>query len=444
MPGNVFISYYPFDTLDVVSKLDEQEKMRELGEKLGYAARNMTWSASQMRLSDPLGFFAVPEYYFLKKYKMEGRNLQVELYSEKERDALLGKLIMLSDQYNHTVILPGSITWRRPLARPVRATRMGKQVDLAFEGISSVPVCYAGNLLASYDKVMNDSTIDGHMDDTRFAPGTASPLFTVGNLKCGIEICGDFNEKNLAKATGAQSLDFEFMMSATNYHRFQDDMDGIPVRNGGYFLHVDQAPAKAKFYNGVWCVERGKGSYGRNLSDGYMAFDPWTAKPLKKDLLGMELSAGHAVAITTEINGTQTSGMKLPGQTAFAGLKLSQLSCQVTGPMDTRTGRFEVTLAVMLSQTGGSTSPKANRTIHFSSKGATVRPSTALTDGAGNASAVFTCNKDQTAKLTASFHGAKVVVAVSIVWLGAGDITKISALKGVPHPEVPTFFTPIA
>ena len=47
-------------------------------------------------------------------------------------------------------------------------------------------------------------------------------------------------------------------------------------------------------------------------------------------------------------------------------------------------------------------------------------------------------------KLTASFHGAKVVIAASVVWLGAGDITKISVLKGLAHPDVPTFLTPIA
>jgi predicted amidohydrolase len=444
MSCNAFLSYYPFDTLDVVSKLKQSEKISQLTEKLGHAAKNMTQAAAQMHLADVIGFFAVPEYYFTKKLEYGGGGHHLELYSEEERDELYGKLLMLSDRFNHTVILPGTVTWRRSAPRPVPARRQGKQVILAYEGLSSAPAFYAGHILGNYDKVMNDGTIDGGTDDTRFVSGTASPLFEVGNLKCGFEICGDFNEKNLAKAAPAQSLDFEFMMSATNYHRFQQDMEGIPVRNGGYFLHIDQAPAKAKLYNGVWCVNRGSGSHGRDISDAYgCTYDPWTAKPIKKDLVGQERSAGHAIAVKFESSTAPTSGIKLPGQTPFAGLRLHG-SVEVTGPLDSRTGRYEITLAVELTVDAGSTSTKVNRTIQFSAKAASVRPSSANTNGEGKTSAVFTCSKDQAAKLTASFHEAKVVVEAKVIWLGAGDITKISVLKALAHPEVPTFLTPIA
>ncbi|MGO8818118.1 MAG: hypothetical protein ACLQVG_26025 [Terriglobia bacterium] len=444
MLGNVFLSYYPFDTLDVIAKLKQSEKLGQFTDKLNDASRNIAQAAAHMHLKDWIGFFAVPEYYFTKKIESVDGGEHLELYSEQERDGLYGKLLMLSDRFNHTVILPGSVTWRRKAPRPASINRQGRQVDIIYEGRSSVPVFYAGRMLGNYDKVMNDGTIDRSTDDTQFVRGTESPLFEVRNLKCGLEICGDFNEKNLAKAAAAQSLDFEFMMSATNYHRFQADMDGIPVRNGGYFLHIDQAPNKAKFYNGVWCVNRGSGSHGRDVSDAYTAYDPWTMAQLKKDLLGQERAAGHAIAITSEMNSTTTSGTKMPGRTAFAGLRLNGYTA-VTGPLDPATGRYKITLSVELTANAGSTSPTANRTIDFSAKGgASVIPSSATTDGLGKASAVFTCPKDQAVKLTASFHGAKVVIAASVVWLGAGDITKISVLKGLAHPDVPTFLTPIA
>ena len=294
MSSGTFAAYYPFDTLDVIPELAHSEKLAQFETRLKQAYANMGWAASTMKLANWVGFFAVPEYFFLKRYEQVGTNVVVELYDMNELNKLVGRMITLSDQFNHVVILPGTISWRRPLGSKVTTTRKGKTVDIKYEGFSTAPAFYGGKQLAAYDKKMNDGNIDNYVAETRFTPGKESPLFNVGRMNCGLEICGDFNEGNLAKATGAQTLDFEFMMFGSNYHMFgKGDMDKIPVRNGGYFLHVDQAPKKAPYYNGVWCVSRGSGWHSIDTDSlAGSAIDPWTMKAINQDKYGVARSVG--------------------------------------------------------------------------------------------------------------------------------------------------------
>lgn len=444
MPSGVFAAYYPFDTLDVVSKLSHSEKLSAYEQRLKQASANMAFAASNMRLTHWIGFFAVPEYYFLKRYEVVGREVEIELYSESEMNDLIGRLSTLSDQYNRVVLLPGTISWRRPLARPETITRAGKQVEVKYEGFSVAPAFLRGDQLASYEKRMNDGNIDRCVAETKFVSGTGSPLFEADHLKCGIEICGDFNEGNLAKATGPATLDFEFMMSGSNYHMFgKSDMDKIPVRNGGYFLHVDQAPAKAAFYNGVWCVARGSGWHGVNLDRlGGIGTDPWTGTPIKQDRYGVSRAVGHVISLSNKPTNNLTSGRAFPGRRAYSGLRLVPQT-SVSRPLDSATGFYEVTLVVELSPDKGSTSERTNRTVAFKVKNGHIVRSSAATDAAGKSTAVFRCHRDQPATLTASFHGAKLETVASFEWIGPGEVTKISTLKGTPHSEVSTYSTPI-
>jgi len=263
-------------------------------------------------------------------------------------------------------------------------------------------------------------------------------------MKCGLEICGDFNEGNLAKATGAQTLDFEFMMSGSNYHMFgKADMNKIPVRNGGYFLHVDQAPKKAPFYNGVWCVSRGSGWH--SIDTGSLAgsaVDPWTMKTIKQDKFGVSRSVGSIVSLANQRTTATTSGRAMPGAKAFTGLRLLG-DAVLTGALDSDTGQYEVTLHVTIAKDSGSTSDNTGRTIEFKAKHATLLRASKKTDTNGNAQAVFRCDRNQVAMLSAEFHNAKAAVEAKIAWLGPGEVTKIALLKGTPHDEVPTFFTPL-
>jgi hypothetical protein len=59
------------------------------------------------------------------------------------------------------------------------------------------------------------------------------------------------------------------------------------------------------------------------------------------------------------------------------------------------------------------------------------------------ATAVVRCDRQQPVTITAEFHGATFVTTASMVWLGPGEVTKIATLKGTPHAEVPTYFTPV-
>ena len=444
MSSGTFAAYYPFDTFDVIPKLAHSEKLAQFEGRLKQASTNMGWAASNMKLANWVGFFAVPEYFFLKRYEERGLERVVELYDMNELNKLVGRMITLSDQFNHIVILPGTISWRRPLGSTVTTTRKGKTINIKYEGFSTAPAFYAGKQLAAYDKKMNDGTIDGSVAETRFTPGQESPLFDVGRTKCGLEICGDFNEGNLAKATGAQTLDFEFMMSGTNYHHFgKADMDKIPVRNGGYFLHVDQAPNKAPLYNGVWCVSRGSGWHSVD-TDGLAGFavDPWTMKDIKNDRFGAARSVGSIVSLAKQRTTATTSGRAMPGAKAFTGLRLNGEPV-LTGALDSDTGHYEVTLNVEITKDHLSTSDNTGRTIEFKAKRATLLRASKKTDAHGKAEAVFRCDRNQIAMLSAEFHNAKVEVEAKIAWLGPGEVTKIALLKGTPHSEVPTFFTPL-
>jgi len=444
MSSGTFAAYYPFDTLDVIPKLAHSEKLAQFETRLKQAYANMGLAASTMKLTNWVGFFAVPEYFFLKRYEQVGTDVVVELYDMNELNKLVGRMITLSDQFNHVVILPGTISWRRPLAAKVTTTRKGKTVDIKYEGFSTAPAFYAGKQLAAYDKKMNDAVIDTYAAETRFTPGKESPLFDVGRMKCGLEICGDFNEGNLAKTTGAQTLDFEFMMSGSNYHMFgKADMDKIPVRNGGYFLHVDQAPKKAPFYNGVWCVSRGSGWHSIDTDSlAGSAVDPWTMKAINQDRFGVSRSVGNVVSLAQQRTTPTTSGRTMPGAKAFTGLRLLG-NAVLSGALDSDTGQYEVTLNVEVVKDHGSTSDNTGRTIEFKAKRATLVRASKKTDTHGKAQAVFRCDRNQVAMLSAEFHNAKVEVEAKIAWLGPGEVTKIALLKGTPNSDVPTFFTPL-
>jgi len=445
MPTNAFVAYYPFDTLDVVPTLSEADKMARLTEQVAAASANMRQAATHMNIADWIGFFAVPEYYFLKGHRTVGKTTTTELYTERERDAIFAQLVSLSDRFNRIVIMPGTLTWSRPLAAPRTVVRQGATTTVKYEGRSTAPVFYSGDIVHTYDKVMNDGVVDMTVAETQFAPGIESPLFSVRSLNCGLEICGDFNQRNLSKAAAPQSLDFEFMMSGSNFHDFkQVAAGGVPVKNGGYFLHVDQAPKKAASYNGVWCVSRGTGWHSVDTSAfAATLYDPWTGRPIRSDMFGQDRSVGHVLAVATVTRGfEQTSGVAFPGTRPFAGLRLGG-NGTLTRPLDQHTGTYEVTVQAELMPNAGSTSPIADRTVHFSATGAVARSKTVQTDANGKASCVFVCRKDQDATLVASFHNAKLTHSARLAWLGPGDVTKISPLKALPNGDVPTYLTPV-
>jgi len=92
-----------------------------------------------MHLKDAIGFLAVPEYYFTRKLESAGGGDHLKLYSE-ERDELYGKLLTLSDRLSHTVILPGTVTWRRQ-SRHRGHHRNQRCVDLGHQTARKGPLC---------------------------------------------------------------------------------------------------------------------------------------------------------------------------------------------------------------------------------------------------------------------------------------------------------------
>lgn len=430
---HAFASYFAFNTLDSLAALPLKDKLALIAEKIEAAAGNIKKAATDMKAGDYVGFFAVPEYYFLKNMSEAD---EASLYSENEMTSVIQALVSASEKHRRLAILPGTVNWRRKA--PGGSAKK-------YDGFSSVPVIFDGELIHTYNKVMNDGTID-RIPETRYVPGKETPVFKVRDLQCGVEICGDFNQGNLRKAVpNGNPLDFEFMMSGTNFHNFSPHkMDDIPVRNGGYFLHVDQDPKRGKNYNGVWCVSRGSGWH--SLCSGNLRgtiYDPWTGARLSEDMFGQKPSAGHVLVVSIERASSNATGMTLPGRKPIAGLKLQIDSTKIISTLDAISNTWEIRIDVeLMAGAPNVTSPPDNRTVQFRAQGASARHSSAQTDGAGKASCVFVCRKDQAARLTASFHGADVLVTTRVAWLGPGEVTKMSPMKMLAHEEVPTFYTP--
>jgi hypothetical protein len=127
-----------------------------------------------------------------------------------------------------------------------------------------------------------------------------------------------------------------------------------------------------------------------------------------------------------------TSGRAMPGAKAFTGLRLNSQAA-VTRALDSDTGQYEVTLTIEITKDHLSTSDNTGRTIHFKAYRATLVSKSKQTDAQGKASAVFRCDRNQIAMLSAEFHNAKIEIeAKASMFHEAGDRHQTRYRQSIP------------
>jgi hypothetical protein len=75
-----------------------------------------------------------------------------------------------------------------------RRVRVGELAH-RYSGHNTTPIYYKKELHHSYDKKFDDGSSRQFTPDVALARGTASQLFKLDGLRCGIEVCGDINEE---------------------------------------------------------------------------------------------------------------------------------------------------------------------------------------------------------------------------------------------------------
>src|SRR5271157_2910034 len=197
--------------------LDHARRMLRMRSAISEAYTAMSGAAARMGVSKPLYIFAAPEYWFTKSVSPA-----YTLHSEDEKKEIYNELKILSR--NRYLLAPGTIAWCRPCN--------GLLGGRTHEGWNTAPIFYEGKLVHEYDKIFDDGGFHEFTINVVFRPGMKSQCFTVEKLKFGIEVCGDFNEGNLSKEAAPQSLDFELMLSGTNFHDFNEaHIEKVPVKN---------------------------------------------------------------------------------------------------------------------------------------------------------------------------------------------------------------------
>jgi hypothetical protein len=214
----------------------------------------------------PQYIFVAPEYLFIK-------DANFTLFTRDERDNLFRDLARVSGACPTMLMFPGTVNWEMditPMANLIPHNTRNRTLG----GWNTAPVFFGGARIHTYDKRMNDGNVD-RSTNAVFIPGTNTPLFHHGGVNYGIEVCGDYAEGRLA-AAAQTPLDVEVMMSATIGHTFSGgNIDKIPVRQGGAFIHCDGSGLATK--NGLWVVQTGSGWHGS--SEQFSPTPGWRQDP---------------------------------------------------------------------------------------------------------------------------------------------------------------------
>jgi hypothetical protein len=362
------------------------------------------------------------------------------------------------------LLIPGTILWKKARKTPI--VQMGH--NRTWDGFNIAPVIVGGDLKQVYTKRFDDGLCREKTTDVHFVRGSDSPLFKINGLRCGLEVCGDFIEQNLANESQGKSLDLEFYISATNPHAFESQsIAAIPVKNGGYFIHCDANGVSD--HNGVWVVNRNRGSHGLmvNPCSNERLYDPWEGTPLGKDLAGLNVASSMALKTTEEIatqfprppalGGNGGNGapkrdhrrrMSFDGASGRTNLPAPappavppDLKFQLVGLRPTQAlspgNAYQATMAVQLTDRAAAHAPVPNRAVRFVTDHGAMAPGTVFTDNRGLARAVLSANAAQKSTVSAMCLGATVRSSIELVQLGSGNVSLLGRLHGTPYGEIP-------
>ncbi|HXT14570.1 MAG TPA: Ig-like domain-containing protein [Gemmatimonadaceae bacterium] len=470
-----FASIWPVDVFESAN-WPTNLKLYHLAQIAAAAYENAMTAAANLGVNKPIVLFAAPEYYFVKAIAPGGPAGQTwTLYEENEKNDLLAELKGIAKQHYRMVFVPGSIAWRRARQVPhLHNTRTNN-----YDGFNTTPIFYKTNLHHTYDKKFDDGTCRRFTTDVLFSPGVGSQLFRVEGRRCGIEVCGDINDQNLANEAAPASLDVEVFISATNPHDFTTQLNAVPVRNGGYFVHCDASVGNESGLrrNGVWVIQRGGGWHGTPQIQGG-GIDPWTMQRLRDDSTGLELSyssvlqlryqgsvttnenqvrprrnsltrgSGGTTTLSRERRSSFTSGYSKPTPPPNLSLDVDLelrpeygLGSHGLGP-----DSYSVQVVVKLSVPTGSQASVAEHLVGFTVDHGVVTPASVTTDQSGTATARVTLQRTQKATIRATVKtagNAYIDATSEIVGVGSGSVSKLSSLKPLKHTHVPCWFLPM-
>ena len=468
---NVYTALWPVDSFGANANDSLDQKLLTLANQVDKAYTAVSTAAALLNVPQPLCLFAAPEYYFIKAYTAP-RTLTI--YDEAEKKLIYAGLKAISKSHKRVILVPGTVCWGKP-----RKTAGGRNRDRWVDGYNTAPVYFNGSLHHEYDKKWDDANYTNMTADVLFQPGTSSPLFKLEKLKFGLEVCGDFDDGNLAKAAAAESLDIEIYISGYNKHNFDPGVMGrIPVRDGGYFIHCEAGGKEDRV--GVWLINRGQGWHGPSMTaPNASLFDPWTTRRVNpSDPFGMKLSLGTLIWVVTEANYQKTQTVTLPAISTRVPVRTMSFTQGVGSPLPLeRRGSFStppspptptpslptpgvltkyqlVTVAVeptaAMNNQGdfrlkfevkltnlGDNSAVHGKAIQFACDFGTLSKTSETTGMDGQCHTVLTMNKNQVVTITAKFLTAEVRSKIKVESMGAGNVSKMSKLLSTGQDELP-------
>ncbi len=448
MPKNLFISIWPVNSVETTCSLSIANKLATLDAAVDDASQFLAAAAARVGITKPIMVFAAPEYYFLKgTHRGDTGGAVWEPYDNDEKNEIYTGIKAISSNYKKVLIFPGTVFWRKRRAQPT-----GRNNARIYDGLNMAPVLYGGKVLLDYQKKFDDGAC-ASTTDVIFQAGAGEQTFKFEGLQVGLEVCGDFEDSNLA-TSAPRPLDLEMYISATNPHGFTDLMIGrIPVRDGGYFVHCDATGDATK--NGTWLINRRKGWHGIpsdiTSSPDAAIFDPFTGKAVSighklkgpyalYNVAGMDLSLSKVLKVTLDLAQKDVNlpillapPKPLPAPMGGKyGLAITWM--EPAKPIDEGGFQMKVT-AKVFAKDYDLTQRVSSALVQFSATNAVVSPVNCPTDSKGEAKTTITSTGDGPVVVTARWQGASTTGTVELLGVGAGNVSKMGKLMGNPKPD---------
>lgn len=200
----------------------------------------------------PLYIFVAPEYYFK-------RTLTQRCLTKEERDTARTAMSILAQSKPNLLLIPGTVTWRKPLDKKAYAKameRMAGRIELGgYSGVTKLPkpsgffgkgtakadaayntaYLYMGPRIMKYHKMEDVGELAEEDEGAIFIPGNGNNVFTISGLRIGMEICGDHESHRLK-----EMVDVHIISSASVVRTDEHVM----AKNGGLFIRADSGKAE--------------------------------------------------------------------------------------------------------------------------------------------------------------------------------------------------------
>lgn len=186
-------------------------------------------SAMMDRVNSDLKMVVAPEYFYspigqIGQHVLQDGPLAV---SRTEKHDIYDELKKISARNNGVVIVAGSIYYK-------------KGEGAKAKGLNVCPILYNGKIIHKYYKKFDDGALNKAEANPTYSHKDSDPIFNIGGVDFGIEICGDHNTGNnnlrsWLAANGNPPVSVQILIS--------DSMAPNPplmmARANGYFVQCD-------------------------------------------------------------------------------------------------------------------------------------------------------------------------------------------------------------